>query len=211
MIKTNVRFGATYVIDVLLGSKQSRIIDNGHDRISTWGIGKELSKNEWFELLELLVSENYIIKEGDYNVLKLTYIGKSVLRNRSQIMLPFKVYEKRSAGQSSSVPFPSGYDEQEKKSAPEYIIHKKSEKIIAEKPSEKDVEAERIIVELKAWRKRKAEDMNLPPYCIFNDKTLYDIAAKKPKSKADLRNIYGIGQAKIEQFGSTIVRIIAGD
>ena len=211
MIKTNERFGATYVIDVLLGSKQSRIIDNGHDRISTWGIGKELSKNEWFELLELLVSENYIVKEGDYNVLKLTYIGKSVLRNRTQIMLPFRVSEKRNAGVASSVPYPSGYDDEEKQAAPKFIIHKKSEKIIAETPSNNDSEAERIVTDLKAWRKRKADDMNLPPYCIFNDKTLYDIAAKKPKSKADLRNVYGIGQAKIEQFGATIVRIVAGE
>ena len=88
MIKTNERFGATYVIDVLLGSKQSRIIDNGHDKISTWGIGKELSKNEWFDLLELLVSENYIIKEGEYNVLKLTYIGKSVYATALQLCCP---------------------------------------------------------------------------------------------------------------------------
>ncbi len=210
MIKTNERFGATYVIDVLLGSKQSRIIDNGHDKISTWGIGKELSKNEWFDLLELLVAENYIIKEGEYNVLKLTYIGKSVLRNRTSIMLPIRISDKSKAGASGSVPFSGVYDD-EKKSAPEYIIHKKNEKIVAEKPSEQDAEGERIVTELKAWRKRKAEDMNMPPYIIFNDKTLYDIAAKKPKSKADLRNVYGIGEAKIEQFGTTILRIVAGE
>ena len=209
MIKTNERFGATYVIDVLLGSKQSRIIDNGHDKISTWGIGKELSKNEWFDLLELLISENYIIKEGEYNVLKLTYIGKSVLRNRTPIMLPFRISDKSRLGVSGSVPYPAAYDDEKK--APEYIIHKKNEKIIAEKPSEQDAEGERIVAELKAWRKRKAEDMNMPPYIIFNDKTLYDIAAKKPKSKADLRNVYGIGEAKIEQFGTTILRIVAGE
>ena len=209
MIKTNERFGATYVIDVLLGSKQSRIIDNGHDKISTWGIGKELSKNEWFDLLELLISENYIIKEGEYNVLKLTYIGKSVLRNRTPIMLPFRISEKSRSGASGSVPYPAVYDDEKK--APEYIIHKKNEKIIAEKPSEQDAVGERIVAELKAWRKRKAEDMNMPPYIIFNDKTLYDIAAKKPKSKADLRNVYGIGEAKIEQFGTTILRIVAGE
>lgn len=209
MIKTNERFGATYVIDVLLGSKQSRIIDNGHDKISTWGIGKELSKNEWFDLLELLVSENYIIKEGEYNVLKLTYIGKSVLRNRTPIMLPIRISDKSKAGASGSVPFSGVYDDEKK--APEYIIHKKSEKIVAEKPSEQDAEGERIVTELKAWRKRKAEDMNMLPYIIFNDKTLYDIAAKKPKSKADLRNVYGIGEAKIEQFGTTILRIVAGE
>ena len=81
----------------------------------------------------------------------------------------------------------------------------------ADEGPEQDAEGERIVAELKAWRKRKAEDMNMPPYIIFNDKTLYDIAAKKPKSKADLRNVYGIGEAKIEQFGTTILRIVAGE
>ena len=203
MIKTNERFGATYVIDVLLGSKQKRIIENGHNYISTWGIGNELTKNEWFDLLELLVAEEYIIKEGEYNVLKLTYKAKTALRNRTPIMLPIRITETNFAS--------TGIPESEKQKAPEYIIHKKNEKIIAEKPSDQDIEGERIVTELKAWRKRKAEDMNMPPYIIFNDKTLYDIAAKKPKSKVDLRNVYGIGEAKIEQFGTTILRIVAGE
>ena len=203
MIKTNERFGATYVIDVLLGSKQKRIIENGHNHISTWGIGNELTKNEWFDLLELLVSEDYIIKEGEYNVLKLTYKAKTALRNRTPIMLPIRIAETQFDS--------AGIPQSESQKAPQYIIHKKNEKIIAEKPSEQDAEGERIVTELKAWRKRKAEDMNMPPYIIFNDKTLFDIAAKKPKSKTDLQNVYGIGQAKIEQFGTTILRIVAGE
>lgn len=205
IIRTNERFGATYIIDVLLGSKQKRIIENNHDNISTWGIGRELSKEAWYELIELLISENYLYKDGDYNILKLTTIGKGALKNRSKIMLPVNFTIVDGNENYSQI---DDFDNKKKLSAPGFIVHKKSGKIVAEKPFADDVEAERIIVELKAWRKRKADDMNVPPYVIFGDKTLYDIAAKKPKVKGDLRNIYGIGEAKAEQFGETILRIV---
>ncbi|MCQ2591280.1 MAG: DNA helicase RecQ [Treponema sp.] len=198
ILRTNERFGASYVIDVLLGSRQKRIIDNGHDLVSTWGIGKDIPKDDWFELLEQLMQNNYIYKEGDYNVLKVSYIGRTLLKTRAQIKLPIMLSNIENL-------------QRKDKAAPDYVLHKKSEKISAEKPAENDVEAERIIEELKSWRRRKADDMNVPPYVVFNDKTLLDIAAKKPKVKADLRNVYGIGEAKAEQFGKAILRIVTNE
>ena len=85
----------------------------------------------------------------------------------------------------------------------------KGNKIIAEKPAANDQVAERILTQLKAWRKRKADDLNIAPYMIFGDKTLLDLAAKKPKSKTDLLNVYGIGKAKSEEFGRSILQIIS--
>ena len=84
----------------------------------------------------------------------------------------------------------------------------RGEKITAEKPAADDAQAEAIIASLKAWRKRKADDLNVPPYIIFGDKTLLDLAAKKPKSRQELLNIYGIGRAKAEEFGRSILQII---
>ena len=80
-------------------------------------------------------------------------------------------------------------------------------RIVAEKPGVDDSAAEFIVQELKKWRKRKAEDMNVPPYVIFGDKTMLDLAAKKPKSKSELLNVYGIGKAKAEEFGNSIIQI----
>ena len=85
----------------------------------------------------------------------------------------------------------------------------RGERIIAEKPAVDDKVAEEIARELKAWRKRKADDLNLAPYMIFGDKTLLDLAAKKPKNKTDLLNVYGIGKAKAEEFGRAILQIIS--
>ncbi len=184
IIRTNQRFGAGYVIDVLLGSKAQRIIDNGHTKISTWGIGTEYSKQEWLELCDLLIDENYIKKTGDYNVLELTPAGKRFVASRDPLMLPMR------------------------QAAIRYNTNVRGEKIIAEKPAVNDALAEAIIQNLKAWRKRKADDLNIAPYMIFGDKTLLDLAAKKPKNRGDLLNVYGIGRAKAEEFGRAILQII---
>ena len=61
---------------------------------------------------------------------------------------------------------------------------------------------------MKAWRKKKANDMDVPPYVIFGDKTMIDIAIKKPRSKAELLEVHGIGEAKVEYFGTSILRIV---
>ena len=188
IIRTNERFGAGYVTDVLLGSGSQRIADNGHDRITTYGIGTEYDKSEWMELCNLLCEENYIMKTGDYNVLEVTPKGKRFLAAHEELRLPFRnnVFKTASADK----------------------VRKASSRISAEKPAADDSRAEAIIQNLKAWRKRKADDLNIAPYMIFGDKTLLDLAAKKPKSRIELLNVYGIGRGKAEEFGRSILQII---
>ena len=183
IIRTNERFGAGYITDVLLGSSNSRIVDNGHTEISTWGIGKEYRKSEWMELIDLLIDEGYIMKTGDYNVLEVTPAGKRFLAARTQLQLPMRQEAERS-------------------------IRPQPKTVAAEKPAADDTQAEAIIQNLKAWRKRKADDLNIAPYMIFGDKTLLDLAAKKPKNRGELLNVYGIGRAKAEEFGRSILHII---
>ncbi len=198
IIRTNQRFGTMYVVDVLLGSKSKRILDNGHNKISTWGIGKELSKDDWLELSDLLIFENYLRKTGDYNILEITEKGKKFLASKSELKLPFKkgirTFAKKSVSYSSDLTNSS--------------MFVAAKRIVAEKPSQNDAIAEKILENLKNWRKRKADDLNIPPFMIFGDKTLLDLAAKKPTNKNDLLNVYGIGKAKSEEFGRAIVQII---
>ena len=203
IIRTQARFGATYIIDVLLGSRGKRIVENGHNMISTWGIGTELCKDDWFQLIDLMVAENYLRKSEEYNVLEITPQGKDLLATREKVMLPV-LFSGKSKMASVAFPKPSA------KRAPEFVLHKKAsgERVVAERPAADDVTGEKIIELLKAWRKRKADDMNVPPYVIFGDKTLLDLAAKKPKNKTELLSAYGIGEAKAEQFGKTILGII---
>ena len=190
IIRTNQRFGASYVTDVLLGSNNQRITDNGHNKISTWGIGKEYQKSEWLELCNLLIEESFIMKTGDYNILELTPKGKRFLASREELKLPIRLGEQLKYAKNNT------------------STSHKAAKIIAEKPASNDAIADKILVSLRAWRKRKADDLNIAPYMIFGDKTLLDLAAKKPKSRQELLNVYGIGSAKAEEFGRSILSII---
>lgn len=192
IIRTNQRFGAGYVTDVLLGSKAQRIIDNGHNKITTWGIGTEYSKQEWLELCDILIDEHYIRKTGDYNILELTDAGKKLVASRAELKLPMRTTMRAYSKSTTGI----------------YNTNVRGEKIVAEKPAANDELAEKIMNNLKAWRKRKADDLNIAPYMIFGDKTLLDLAAKKPKTRNDLLNIYGIGRVKAEEFGRSILQII---
>lgn len=187
IIRTNQRFGTSYVIDVLMGSKNKRIMENGHNQLSTWGIGTEYDKETWFELVELLIDQGYLFKYGEYNILQLTPMGKRFLSSRMELNLPLNLNSLQSFSKNSA----------------------RGNKIIAEKPAADDQLADKIVSQLKAWRKRKADDLNVAPYMIFGDKTLLDLAAKKPKTKGDLLNVYGIGKAKSEEFGRSILNIIS--
>ena len=117
VIRTGQRYGAAYVIDVLLGSRQKRVIENGHNKVSTWGIGKDVAKEDWFELARVLVERGYLSKDDEFGVLSLTDIAKDALAAREQILLPFapatggvrkpeSVQIDSSAGSAASLKFP---------------------------------------------------------------------------------------------------------
>ena len=232
IIRTGSRFGAAYVIDVLLGSHAKRILDNNHNMISTWGIGRELDKNQWHEVVNLLIEKNFVTKYGDYNILLLTNDGLAALKNRDKIMLPFNLPRgkstgsanleaegtfspkyRASAGANGGLMFPkpakkksawsmaqSRQPEESPKQA--FVLHKK------EVDFGDDDEAKRIQTELKKWRKRKAEEMNVPPYIIFGDRTLNELASKKPRTEDALYDVSGLGEKKVEKFGKEIISIV---
>ncbi len=183
------RFGATYVIDVLLGSKQKRIIENHHNELSTWGIGKELEKSDWFELTDLLIESGYILKVGEYNVLAVSKMGALALTNRTQIKLPVQLNFKHLI----NAPKPK----------PSFILHKKNE--FLKNLSEKDTELYNTI---KQWRNSTAEKENIAPYMIFGDKTIEELVEKKPQNEKELLSVFGIGTIKAEKIGSQVLRII---
>ena len=196
IIRTQQRFGANYIADVLLGSKNKRIIENGHDKLTTWGIGTEYSKKEWLELTDALISENYLIKTGEYNVLTLSVLGKTFISTRTTLKLPIRHVIKSFPKKNRRLNGTCG---------------KTGEQIIAEKPADDDFQAEKIISSLKMWRTRKAYDLNAAPYMIFGDKTILDLAAKKPASRSELSNIYGLGKVKAEEFGNSLLQIISAE
>lgn len=182
-------YGAAYVIDVLLGSKQKRIMENHHNELSTWGIGKELEKSDWFELTDLLIETGYILKVGEYNVLAVSKMGTLALTNRTQIKLPVQLNFKNIINAP--------------KQKPSFVLHKKNE--FLKNLSEKDTELYNAI---KQWRNSTAEKENIAPYMIFGDKTIEELVEKKPASEKELLSVFGIGTVKAEKIGAPVLRII---
>ena len=191
IIRTNARFGINYIVDILLGSKSKRIIENHHDKLSTWGIGKELSKENWLNLGDYLIEDNYIVKTGDYNILQITQKGKNALVNRDKILLPVNFSVERIINQK-----------------PQKQISKATQKTrnFIQNLSDSDL---LLYNALKDWRKKSADEQNIPPYIIFGDKTIEDLVEKKPKTNLELLDVFGIGELKAEKIGSQILRIIS--
>ena len=185
VIRTGCRFGASYIIDVLLGSKQKRILENKHNDLSVWGIGTEFNREGWFNLVRILLAEDYLVKDEDYSVLSLTQKAKEELQSRTAIFLPFD-YEKENS------------DKQDIK-----------EKI---KPSPSDDTLDpvgtAIVKSLKQKRRDLADEARVPAYVIFSDKTIFDLGVKKPSSIEELDNIFGIGKAKKEKYGEMIIQLV---
>lgn len=190
ILRTGQFYSRGYVIDILLGSKNKKIIERGHETISTYGIGRELKKSEWVELTEVLIHSGFLKRKNDYDVITVTDKGMCALQNRDDFILPVSFNADR-----------LGKDTKRKD-----VKKKAVSKIDAD-----DKEAVRIAEELKKWRRNKAEELNVPPFVIFGDKTLFSIASVKPHSSDELLECYGIGGLKAEKFGETILRIVNGD
>lgn len=189
-------FGAAHIIDILLGSRNQKITKNNHNFLSTWGIGTELSKQAWFELADAMENAGIIKRAGDYNVVTVTSLGKEILSNRDKVELPVRIdFESQKKAQLA---FP-------KKQA---VLRKRSE---ISDSLQSDAQTQNLAARLKLWRKKTAEEHNIPPYYIFSDRTLTELANKKPKTRSKLRSVHGIGEVKAEKFGDEILAVISGN
>ncbi len=190
IIRTGERYGAAYLIDILLGSKQKRILENGHDKLSTHGIGTDMPKEDWTVLIRALIEGGYLIKDDEFGVLFLTGTARTALASRAPILLPFTRSEAVKAEgwtESGTLKFP-----------------KKTKSGI----DPRDTAGIKILASLKSLRRSLAEAAAVPPYVIFSDRTLEDIAVKKPSDRGDLLNVYGIGEVKAERYGVFIMKAI---
>lgn len=193
IVRTNQKFGATYITEVLLGARLEKILANGHDKLSVYGIGTEYSKSDWLQIAALLVDAGFVKKGDEYPILSVTEKGMEHLKNRKKFYLPF---------------FPTTTESDFAKPA-------KSEKLAKTKSSSKDrtlanlsPKDQTLFESLRTMRKRLADESNVPPYVIFGDRTLYELVEQKPLSDFELENVYGFGQRKIEKYGEFVTKTI---
>ncbi len=179
------RFGAEYVAQILTASSDQRILENGHDKLSTYGLLKSEHKKSVRHWIEELVGQNFLEKSGEFNVLKITYLGKQLLRGGAKPRLtkntPSPITDQFRSGPSSS----------------------KANVISWEG-------VDRPLFEMLVKRRAEiAQQQNLPTHVVFSDHTLRDMARRRPSTLDAMYLISGVGKQKLEDFGNLFLSIIS--
>jgi ATP-dependent DNA helicase RecQ len=185
--RTGERYGAGHVVDVLLGSRNERVLGLGHAELSTWGIGKEWARGQWLDLAVQLTRKGYLRKDEEYGVLGLTDKAYAAFRDKSPIAAVIP-------------PRPKG-----KSSAREPVTARPKEGVYTPGSRAAALEAS-----LRALRKALAAEGKVPNYMIFSDRSLYDLVEKSPRDKASLLEVFGMGEVKVARFGDALLEAVAG-
>ncbi|HED17514.1 MAG TPA: DNA helicase RecQ [Gammaproteobacteria bacterium] len=178
--RTGQRFGVNYLIDVLTGKDDERIQRFGHDQLSTFGIGKELSATEWRGVFRQLIARAYLSVDVDgYGALHLTEACRPLLRSESRLALrKLRKAEKKKARSSHAATTLRSVDSP-------------------------------LFEALRTLRTRLAQEQGVPPYVIFHDATLQAMARSRPASEADLLGLTGVGEQKLQHYGKAFLDEIA--
>ncbi|WP_273427178.1 DNA helicase RecQ [Marinobacter sp.] len=185
VFRTGQRFGVTYLIDVLRGSENERILQSGHQEVSTYGIGTELSVNEWKSVFRQLVANGYLRADPEgYGALQLTETCRPLLKGKQPVELRkdpvVKKTSSRSQGSRNGAAIRDQITDQAGWDA------------------------------LRACRKDLADKQGVPPYVIFHDATLFDMLERKPQSLDELAEVSGVGAAKLEKYGAIFLETLSG-
>ncbi|MFM8525290.1 MAG: DNA helicase RecQ [Cyanobacteriota bacterium] len=193
--RTGQRFGAAHVVDVLLGANTERIRSLGHDQLSVYGIGRELDRSQWRAVLRQLTSLGFLSSPAEARgglCFGDEELVRPLLRGEIQLELslppPQKEQQRSGAGVGSSAAGRS-------LSSGELIDPDSVDAVLMEA--------------LKGWRREMARQQGVPPYVVFHDRTLVELAARRPTCLADLSGIGGIGAAKLERYGEALLEVLA--
>jgi len=173
------RFGAGHVIDVLRGSGKERVLRLGHDKLSTYGIGEEQTQHYWGGVIRHLVHHGYLNQDvGNYSVLKLTKASWPLLRGEKTLEM----------------------------AKPRTKTGTKSKRTRSKEIGD-DYDRDLFDV-LRSVRKELADQAGVPPFVIFHDKTLADMAHQIPQTMQDMIHIHGVGVRKNEKYGEIFIDAI---
>jgi ATP-dependent DNA helicase RecQ len=183
--RTGQRFGVRHLVDVLLGAKTERVVRLGHDRLKTFGVGTELDRRAWASVFRQLVAQGFAQPDAaGHGGLSLAPAAADILRGAKTIA--FRID-------------PEVRNRQRPPPAPK----------AAAAAAGLDPAASSLWEALRAWRLEEARRQEIPPYVIFHDTTLTEVARRRPASLAALTAIPGIGRSKLDRYGAAVLAIIA--
>jgi len=181
-------FGVTHVIDVLVGAKTDKVDRWYHDRLSTYGIGRDRTRAVWRHLADELVRLGFLAQDpARHNIVALTDAGRRALADRSAVVV-------RAAAPQPSLGQPTGRRGRSAVSAP----------VDGDDTYDRD-----LFAVLRALRREIAAERDVPPYVVFSDAVLRAMARDLPRTPAQLRAISGVGEKKLADFGARFLAAIA--
>ena len=172
--RTGERFGAGHIIDVLRGSQAKKVLKFGHQRLSTYGIGEEFSKKQWFHLSRQFIQKGLMAQDMEFGGLSLTAKAWGVLKGEDEV---FGLLQEERVDRSPEEDVLLDYDRD-------------------------------LFEILRKERKRLADLSGVPPYVIFSDKSLVEMATYFPQSDGCLLDIHGVGTVKQKKYGPVFLPII---
>jgi len=175
--RTGQRFGLNYLIDFLRGSKSQKIWDE-HKQLKTYGVGADISKEDWFSYFKELISQGYLKQsDGEYPTLMLSPDSERVLRGEVKIELfkPAAQETAKSKAQATDLPY-----------------------------------IKELFDQLRKLRMEFARDEDVPPYVVFSDATLVEMATYRPQNETEMLRISGVGDLKMDRYGADFLTEIRG-
>jgi len=177
----NQKFGAGHLVDILRGKRTPRVDQYGHDNLSTWNIGTDLSDSQWRGVVRQLLAQELLTTEGEYGVLTTTTTSASVLNGERAVILRREPERPERAPRTSRGT-----------ASPDLAA--------ADQP---------LFEALRTWRAEEARKQGVPAYIVFGDATLRAVAGARPNSLGDLDGITGIGAKKRDAYGEALLALVA--
>jgi ATP-dependent DNA helicase RecQ len=174
-------YGAGQLIDILRGASTERVRQLKHDTLTTFGIGADLSEQDWRSVVRQLLARGLLVARGEYGTLGLTDASAGVLRGEAAVPLRRDVLGR------------SGSSRSRKPAASDSVA-------VANQP---------LFEALRTWRADTAREQGMPAYIVFGDATLRALAEQRPATLADLDGISGIGAKKREAYGEAVLAVVA--
>ena len=186
--RTGQRFGAMHLIDVLVGRLTERVQQFEHDKLSVFGVGRELNEKQWRAVLRQLVAMGYLRADSEaYGALKLTETARGVLKGETEVMLREQAPGTRiRASRTKS---------------------RRGNLAPAAAGPQGDVDPE-LRSRLRIWRSNIARERGVPAYVVLHDATIDGIVRAWPTTLDELRSVPGIGDKKLEHYGDELLRLV---
>jgi ATP-dependent DNA helicase RecQ len=174
------RFGMGHILEVLRGSKNQRLIQLGHDRLSTYGIGADRPREFWAALLRHLINQGFLLQDiANYSILRLTGEAGPLLRGEQAFIMP----------------------------EPRLRAPVKKEKSRRKPVGDREYD-QNLFEKLRKLRKEIAVEQGVPPFVVFSDTSLVEMAALRPRNDGEMLDITGVGKYKLEHYGPRFLKVL---